>query len=122
MTLASSTALGWLVWRREKNKKLLLLKIIAFVRRHVLFSPFESQLGEKVRNTQNGSKNNMEKYGHVVCLDTIAAFISNLPYYWKAPICSIRQQSRMSMCKEGKGEIAFEFLFREILKTMKLKD
>ena len=50
MTLASSTALGWLVWRREKNKKLLLLKIIAFVRRHVLFSPFESQLGEKVSN------------------------------------------------------------------------
>jgi len=50
MTLASSTALGWLVWRREKNKKLLLLKIIDFVRRHVLFSPFESQLGEKVRN------------------------------------------------------------------------
>ena len=48
MTLASSTALGWLVWRREKNKKLLSLKI-AFVR-HVLFSPFESQLGEKVRN------------------------------------------------------------------------
>ena len=49
MTLASSTALGWLVWRREKNKKLLLLKI-DFVRRHVLFSPFESQLGEKVSN------------------------------------------------------------------------
>jgi len=36
MTLASSTALGWLVWRREKNKKLLLLKI-DFFRRHVFY-------------------------------------------------------------------------------------
>ena len=28
----------------------------------------------------------------------------------------------MIMCKEGKSEFAFEFLFREIVKTMKLKD